>query len=55
MIFKFTTILLLLIVITTIEAKCDKGDEEYFLTFHPHLDAFWLNTDDELKNINFRP
>jgi hypothetical protein len=22
---------------------------------HPHLDAFWLNTDDELKNINFVP
>ena len=25
------------------------------LTFHPHLDAFWLDTDDDLKNINFRP
>lgn len=25
------------------------------VTFHPHLDAFWLNTDDELKNINFVP
>lgn len=22
---------------------------------HPHLDAFWLNTDDELRNINFVP
>ena len=22
---------------------------------HPHLDAFWLNTDDELKDQNFRP
>lgn len=30
-------------------------DDEFLVTFHPHLDAFWLNTDDELKNINFRP
>ena len=25
------------------------------VSFHPHLDAFWLNTDEELTNINFRP
>lgn len=25
------------------------------MTFHPHLDAFWLNTDTELKDIKFRP
>ena len=25
------------------------------MTFHPHLDAFWLNYDNELKDINFVP
>ena len=31
------------------------NQSEFLLTFHPHLDAFWLNTDIELKNINFEP
>lgn len=26
--------------------ECSLDDEEFFVTFHPHLDAFWLNTDD---------
>lgn len=37
------------------EDLCSVKDSEFFVTFHPHLDAFWLNTDTELKNINFRP
>ncbi len=39
----------------SVEPQCQLGDDEFLVTFHPHLDAFWLNTDDELKNINFRP
>jgi hypothetical protein len=35
--------------------QCSASDDEFLVTFHPHLDAFWLNTDDELKSINFRP
>jgi hypothetical protein len=35
--------------------QCSPSDEEFFVTFHPHLDAFWLNTDTELKDLNFRP
>lgn len=46
--------LVLLLVLVSCE-QCKPRDEEFFITFHPHLDAFWLNTDDELKNINFRP
>jgi len=44
---------LLLIYLTS--QQCTLDDKEFLTTFHPHLDAFWLNTDDELKNINFRP
>ncbi len=40
---------------TTAESACALEDDEFMVAFHPHLDAFWLNTDDELKNINFRP
>jgi hypothetical protein len=39
----------------TPKSACDLEDDEFLVTFHPHLDAFWLNTDDELKNVNFRP
>lgn len=36
-------------------SDCPKDAEEFLVTFHPHLDAFWLDTDDDLKNINFQP
>lgn len=38
-----------------LHAECTVNNDEFLTTFHPHLDAFWLNTDDELKDINFRP
>ncbi len=34
---------------------CTADSPEFLITFHPHLDAFWLNIDTELKDINFRP
>ncbi len=34
--------------------SCSKN-QEFYTTFHPHLDAFWLNSDKELTDINFRP
>lgn len=60
MIFKYsylrhTCLLLLLLTLVAAVEHCGANDDEFFITFHPHLDAFWLNTDDELKNINFRP
>lgn len=53
----FGVLLLACIVFTaqSAEAQCDLKDDEFLVSFHPHLDAFWLNTDDELKDINFRP
>ena len=35
--------------------ECTDQDEEFLISFHPHLDAFWLNTDDELKSEGFTP
>jgi len=26
-----------------------------FVSFHAHLDPFWLKTEEELSNINFMP
>lgn len=49
----------LALVILAAFAISTKGDcsksEEFFVSFHPHLDAFWLDTDDDLKDINFKP
>lgn len=42
-------ILLLACIVFTVqseESKCELTDDEFLVTFHPHLDAFWLNTDD---------
>lgn len=47
--------LLLTLLIVTYQVDCPKDADEFFVTFHPHLDAFWLDTDDDLKDINFRP
>lgn len=55
MFFKQLAPLLFLLLLTTIRADCPRDAEEFLVTFHPHLDAFWLDTDDDLKNINFRP
>lgn len=50
------TWLIVLVAIAAASAQqCAPKDPEFFVTFHPHLDAFWLNTDDELKDINFVP
>lgn len=48
-------ILLFLAVLLVFASECPPEKAEFFTTFHPHLDAFWLDTDDDLKNINFRP
>ena len=59
MIFKKASLLSLLVSVLLLvlasSEQCNPQDDEFFLSFHPHLDAFWLNTDDELKNIHFRP
>ena len=57
--FKIYTVALLFFLaffaqITNAE-ECMDNDEEFYISFHPHLDAFWLNTDDQLKDISFRP
>jgi hypothetical protein len=39
-------ICLILILALTTAQPCKPEDEEFFVSFHPHLDAFWLNTDD---------
>ena len=50
------TWLIVLVAISAASAQvCAPKDPEFLVTFHPHLDAFWLNTDDELKDINFVP
>lgn len=48
-------ILLSLLALAALASQCPKDAEEFLVTFHPHLDAFWLDTDDDLKNINFSP
>lgn len=49
-------LILLLVLVNLVKTEeCDANDEEFFVTFHPHLDAFWLNTDSELKSPTFRP
>jgi lysosomal alpha-mannosidase len=50
-----TLLLLCLLALTALGNDCPKDAEEFLVTFHPHLDAFWLDTDDDLKDINFRP
>ena len=52
---QLTTIILLALLANHIATDCPKDAEEFLVTFHPHLDAFWLDTDDDLKSINFRP
>jgi hypothetical protein len=52
---QLATLLLLALLASTANAECPKDAEEFLVTFHPHLDAFWLDTDDDLKSINFRP
>ena len=47
--------LLLALLAMAASKECPKDGEEFLVSFHPHLDAFWLDTDDDLKNINFRP
>lgn len=44
-----------LMLATVSSQECSPQDDEFLVSFHPHMDAFWLNTDDELKSINFRP
>ena len=51
----YQVLLLFLALTFAASQQCKPSDKEFFVTFHPHLDAFWLNTDDELKDINFRP
>ena len=57
--FKIYTVTFLFLLscfaVLCIAEECMDKDEEFYISFHPHLDAFWLNTDDELKSINFRP
>jgi hypothetical protein len=52
---QLATLLLLALLASTANAECPKDAEEFLVTFHPHLDAFWLDTDDDLKSISFRP
>ncbi len=47
--------LIILIITHSSQQLCSNNQREFLVTFHPHLDAFWLNTDIELKNINFEP
>ena len=54
-IFTISILILTICLIPTFTNQCSASDDEFLVTFHPHLDAFWLNTDDELKSINFRP
>lgn len=46
---------LTLVSVLAVHEQCGLDDLQFFVSFHPHLDAFWLNTDDELKSINFTP
>jgi hypothetical protein len=48
-------LILLALASAVTASECPKDREEFLVTFHPHLDAFWLDTDDDLKNIDFRP
>lgn len=48
--------LMLAILVWPLQSQsCGANEDEFFITFHPHLDAFWLNFDHELKSINFTP
>lgn len=47
--------LILITIISPSWQACSPRDREFLVTFHPHLDAFWLNTDTELKDIHFVP
>ena len=33
----------------------DCPNVEMLVTFHPHMDIFWLNSESQLRNINFQP
>jgi hypothetical protein len=50
-----STFLVIPLIILSASQNCTDDNKEFMVTFHPHLDAFWLNTDDELKNIKFKP
>lgn len=34
-----------ILLITQSFSLCSGDDKEFYVTFHPHLDAFWLNYD----------
>ena len=39
-------VMLLASLIFFTHQECKENDEEFLVTFHPHLDAFWLNSDE---------
>lgn len=53
--FKYQLALIVIATLTVVAMSDCSNSEEFLVSFHPHLDAFWLDTDDDLKNINFTP
>lgn len=37
---------ILMLALVATSQQCHESDSEMLVTFHPHLDAFWLNTDE---------
>lgn len=52
---KCQILILLILLIGSICQKCPADKPQTMLSFHPHLDAFWLNTENELRDANFIP
>lgn len=48
-------VLALLLVFTASEIIGECPNPEMLVTFHPHMDIFWLNSESQLRNIDFRP
>lgn len=46
---------LLCLLATCFSTSCGKDETEVMVAFHPHLDAFWLNTEEELRSLSFVP
>ena len=46
-IMKVYLIVAILLALATVSytQQCSVKDDKFFVTFHPHLDAFWLNYD----------
>jgi hypothetical protein len=38
--------LLLLVLVVTLQQDCSEGKPDMSISFHAHLDAFWLKTEE---------